>query len=523
MARVMVIGLDGMTLELIERLLPAGVLPAVRACLARGARGELQSVFPTHSAAAWASFMTGLTPAGHGVFDFMERQADGHYRHARPAPGQTLWHLLNRHGLRTGVYNFPITFPPFRVAGWMVSGMLSPALERIAYPAALAGELLARFPRYALDVEWTLYAGHPEALLRDLTALTRLHGEAACYLLQREPVDVFAAAFTTTDRAQHALWRYLDPSHPRYDPDMAARLRPALHTFYGALDEAVARLIEYAGPETTVILLSDHGFQPAAWQFHVDGWLEQHGWLAHLGGSGRLTRWLRRLDTPHVRRLRRRLFRDVSRYMPAFAPGGTIDWARTIAFCPWNAHQGVRLNVRGRDPYGEVAPGAEYERRRAEIAAALEALRHPETGAPVVARVYRADELYRGPYLGAMPDLVFDLQPGYASGQRGLTLFEPTGWTSGDHRLAGLVALCGPEIPAGTLHGARLIDLAPTIMALLGVSPPAALDGQPLLAGTAPARAPVASDCAADQAPPPELSPREEELVLQRLQDLGYL
>ena len=556
--RVLVIGIDGLNLDLIFRLLPADTLPTLHSLIAKGAVGDLRSVFPTHSAAAWASFITGQTPAAHGIFDFTVRLPDGHYRHAKPDPTQTLWHRLGEQGFRVGIFNFPVTFPPDAVNGWLVSGMLSPDVQRFAYPPTLADEINHAFPDYQLDVEWLRYENRPADLLRALTAMTRQRGEVARYLLKREPLDFFAIAFIATDRAQHALWRFLDAAHPFYDEKEAVALLPAIHEFYRSLDTAIASLMEMASPETLVILLSDHGFQAAAWQFHANDWLSKQGWLKFKPSAGKLERWMRRLDTPRLRSLRKRLFTDISRHVPAFTPGGTIDWPRTRAFCPWNFHQGIRINVQGRDPYGVVGPGDEYENLREEIAIGLQQLRFPERGEAVVAAVFRREELYEGPYLEAMPDIIFDLRPNFAPGIHRQTLFEATGWVSGDHSSTGFVLLAGTGVSPGKIEAARLIDLAPTVLHAFGIPIASTIQGKPLRNSSSERNSvtvvpsssgrnsgtvvPSSSDieraanhvrdtvksaalpfAIAETPPSAELSSQEEGQMLERLRNLGYL
>jgi predicted AlkP superfamily phosphohydrolase/phosphomutase len=378
--RLLILGLDGLAWPLMEPLLAAGVMPNLARLRHEGAWGPLASVVPTQSATAWASFITGQNPARHGVVDFMARQPDGSYRHAKPHPAATLWRHLGQAGVRVGVLNFPVTYPPDPVHGFLVSGMLALRGRTFTYPAALGDELLALFPEYRIDLEWQLHAGRERVLLQDLTEMTRQRVKAACYLFDRYQPECMAVAFVGTDRLQHALWRHIDPTHPHYNPSQAAALQDAIHGFYATLDGAIGRLVEAAGEETVVLAVSDHGFQAAAWQFQVDDWLEQQGWLVRQAGRSHLERWVRRLDTPWVRHLRRRLVKDISRHFATFAPGGTIDWSQTAASNPWVAQQAVRLNVRGREPLGIVSPGADYERLRDEIAQALMAATEPQTG-----------------------------------------------------------------------------------------------------------------------------------------------
>lgn len=526
--RLMLIGVDGVDLRLVRELLPREAMPNLNAFLDRGAGGPLESVFPTHSAAAWSSMMTGLTPAGHGVFDFQTRSPDGRYRHAAPDPDLTLWRRLNRLGWRTGVYNFPVSYPPMALDGWMVSGMLTPDARRSSYPLELADALLAEIPDYQIDLEWVLYEGRLPALLRDLAELNRRHARAARFLLARQPVDLFAAAFIATDRAQHAIWSRLDPLHPAYREDQAAALLPAIVDFYRGLDDALGEMIAFAGLHTTLIFLSDHGFQSAAWQFHVDGWLADHNWLAYAGSPGsRLARQARRLEGPRLRALRRKLLPDLSRRAAVLAPGGTLDWSRTLAYGPWNFHQGVRLNLRGREVSGIVEPGPPAEHLLEEIRQALLAERHPQTGAAVVRAVFRTSELYSGPYLPQMPDLVFDLLPNFAPGVHQESLYAPTGWVSGDHSLYGMLAAGGPGVRPGEIRSARLVDIAPLALKAFGASSDEldSLYGRPLpeispeplpASGRGAATAPQTGAAG-------NLTPEEEAALLEHLRNLGYL
>ncbi len=530
-ARLLIVGLDGLCWPLLEPLLAAGIMPCLARLRDEGAWGPLTSVVPTHSAAAWTSFLTGQNPARHGITDFMVRQPDGTYRHARPHPATTLWHHLGRGGLRVGAFNFPVSYPPEPVNGFLVSGMLTPRGRTFTYPPELGEELLSRFVDYRFDLEWQLYRGRERALLRDLTAMIGQRAEAACFLRNRYAPDCLAVAFIGPDRLQHALWRHLDPAHPGHDPLQAGALRHDLYRFYAALDRAVGRLVADAGPETTVLVLSDHGFQAAARQFRADEWLAGHGWLAFQAGRSRLEQWVRRLDTPRVQHLRRRLVKDISRHFASFQPGGAFDWSRTVAFCPWNAQQGIRLNVRGREPQGIVAPGAGYERLREEIRQALLETTEPQTGLRVIDRVWRREKVYRGPFLGEMPDLVFTLRPPFSASPVQQRLWADTGWASGDHSLEGMLIAWGRGVAPGRVEGASLVDVAPTVLYLAGQPVPTAMDGRVLAGALDPvslAANPVRHEEGALLLPevPPvggALTPEEEAELQARLRGLGYL
>jgi predicted AlkP superfamily phosphohydrolase/phosphomutase len=529
--RLLILGLDGLNWELLDPLLEAGVMPHLARLRREGTWGTLTSVLPTQSATAWASFITGQNPGRHGVFDFMVRQPDGTYRHAKPSPETTLWYHLGRGGLQVGVLNFPVTYPPDPVNGFLVSGMLSPKGRTFTSPPSLGDELLAEVPDYRLDLEWQLYKGREQALLRDLVQMTLRRAEAARYLRDHREPDCLAVAFIGPDRLQHALWKHMDPAHPRHDPVEAEAFTRAIHGFYAVLDQAIGELMAGIAPDTMVLILSDHGFQSASWQFRVDDWLAGHGWLVQQVGSSRLVRLARRLDTPWVRHVRQRLIKDVSRHLSALAPGGAVDWTSTAAFSPWNEQQAVRLNVQGREPDGIVAPGTAYERLRDEIQHALLATREPRTNLPVVDRVWKREELYHGPFVEQMPDLVFCLKPPFAASPLQQKQWGATGWASGDHSLEGMFVAWGEAVAQGRIVGAELIDIAPTALYLLGLPVPSSMDGQ-VLTGALTEAFVAANPVRVEDNPaspleyPPmgkELTAEEQAEVRERLRGLGYL
>lgn len=525
--KLCVIGIDGLSLDLIFKLLPHEAFSAVRKLISGGMSGILHSVFPTHSAAAWASFITGQTPAGHGIFDFKVQNPDGHYSYAKPDPKTSLWYWLGNAGYRVGVFNFPITFPPDAVKGWMLSGMLSPDIHRISYPPSLARDMLEQFPEYILDVEWMLYQNKPEKLLEELTKMVTIRGAVAKYLLAKNPTDAFLMAFIGTDRAQHPLWKFIDPQHPLYNLQTAEKLRPQIIAFYQAIDQAVLHLIEFTDENTVIILLSDHGFQPSVWQFHLNDWLNQQGWLQYERTSNQISRWMRQIEPPKLQKLRRRLIPDTSRYFPSLTTTGNINWRNTLAFCPWNFHQGIRINVKQRDPFGIVSPGNEYDQLKEAIKDKLLTLHEPKSGLQVVSDVYFTEEIYNGPFLTLMPDIVINLQPGFSPGIHKQHLFEPTGWVSGDHGFNGFYALSGPGIKPLPNQPANIIDIVPTIYQLLGVDDHTPVDGKPLVANTSVhqiAKQDGFGDTETNEIDQvAKLNPEEEKVLLQKLRDLGYL
>src|SRR5579875_2415645 len=373
---------------------------------AHGAGGVLRSTVPALTLPAWASLVTGRNPGAHGVFAF-RRLAPDRYEprelaNARDLRAPTLWDIAGSAGLTVGVVNVPPSYPLRRVNGFVVGCLLTPpGEERFTEPPEVAAELGpyridAEVPR-ALDPAAPDYEARALAYLDALVTQTRLRTEAVLRLAGRRPCDLLGVVFYAPDRAQHLFWPYAATPHASGNPRVAA----AVAALYAAVDDAVGRLVAAAGPEATVVLVSDHGFAPAPTRLvRVNRWLVAEGLLV------RRPLWS----------LRRKIIR---RWLPArFDTDDYIllDRARSRAWCvpldgPGEA--AVWVHVRGRYPLGCVAPGREYESVRDHIVAGLRELRDAD-GSTVFAGVWRREELYHGPYATEAPDVIARCNPGYA-------------------------------------------------------------------------------------------------------------
>ena len=274
--------------------------------------------------------------------------------------------------------------------------------------------------------------------------------------------------FEYTDRLGHILWRAVDPDHPAHEAATAARLRGMLEDGYVLMDEIVGEVAATLGPDDVLLVLSDHGFSTWRRSFHIDTWLAREGYLALAGGGG------------EVENLEN-LF-DRGEFWP------NVDWRRSRAY--HLGLGGLYINLAGREGSGAVAPGAEYERLRRELAARLEAVVDPATGQHPVSRVFLREEVYRTFDPQLIPDLIVTTSRGYriswqsALGGMPDRLFEDNArvW-SGDH------CTLDPDVVPGVLFSSRplerrqlaIIDVYPTILRLLQVRSPEEPVGQPFL------------------------------------------
>jgi predicted AlkP superfamily phosphohydrolase/phosphomutase len=441
--RVLVIGLDGATFEVLDELFAQGLLPNLAALRERGAHGELQTTVPVISPPAWTSATTGVNPGKHNIFDFF-RMPEGPgpppLASARDRRADPVWRVLNEAGLETGVMNIPMTFPPDSVDGFFISGFpYGRITSGITFPRALEKKIAV----YPLDpFGESIQPGQEGRLLSVLRHTFDRHVEVAKQLMQEEDWDLFWVVFTGTDKVQHFYWKFADPNHPAYDPVLAGEFGTAIRDFFVRADRAVGELVELAGPETDILVLSDHGFGPIYRELRLNSWLEQEGFLT-------------------------RTERGYSR-VEAMAPG------------PFDGL--VRVNQAGRDFAGTV-PAARAAEVRDDVRARLERLVDPETGGRVVEEIWAKEDVYDGPYLDNAPDLVFVAAPRCFVGRDGQRPGEawgrPSYTFSGYHRRNGILLAAGPSFPPNPSRGQySILDVAPTIYWLFDVDLPRDLDGR---------------------------------------------
>ena len=571
-AKALVLGLDGLDLGLVEQF-GAGRLPNLHALMFRGAFAELESVQPPATLPNWTTFLTGVDPARHGVFDFTTRkgyQVRFTAGTVREAP--TLFAQLDQLGLRCACLSFPGTWPPERLEhGVFVSGWDAPvafeADRSFMWPPSLYDETVDRFGAPSFDDVDEFHADAPgwtERLPGALVSRVGRKADWARWLLDRQDWDVFALYFGESDTASHYLWAQHDPDSPRRPADVSVEQRGGLQRVYEALDQAVGSLSAAAGGAgVEVTVLSDHGSGGSSDKvLYLNRLLAQHGLLRFRarrgrGGAGLKEIALRRFP-PY---LREQLFRLGNAWLPSRLESnvrfGAIDMANTVAFSDeLNYFPGIHLNLAGREPRG-IVPADRKREIILRIRASLLETRDPWSGKPVFRDLIPREEIFEGPHLERAPDLLVDLhlddgysynlmpsEPRYGAsaapwGQsrsaghaftgsafRKLAEHEKLGKKGrslpGSHRSHGFMALAGPSVkPVGRVD-AHIADLSATLLRRLGLSVPSSFMGRVLWEalhdeGQVPA--------AALPAPRPRAprTPRNEALVESRLRALGYI
>lgn len=556
--KVFVLGLDGATWDLLRPLMREGAMPTLARLAEQGVSGTLHSVFPPLSPVAWTGVMTGKNSGKHGVFEFLEYAHDplnGRVNSSRSIKAELVWEIAGRHGKSTVAGGVPMSYPPRKAPGFYLGDFLSPAnAPDFASDPAIFAELERAVGPYQ---PWntSVHDGGREAeAVGELHQFLEHHLKAVQFLVGCREWDLFMFDLMATDRAQHELWHVWDASHParRGREAVLDPLQAACRAFWTRLDQGLEEILATLPADTAVILMSDHGFGPIDSYVNFNVWLLKQGYMTlqdtlyvrqkrWFYEHGVTPQWLYEkmvklgLADQRVSRFRGKQTSLLERLGESvFLSRRHIDWSRTRAYAQGNFGQ-IFLNLKGRQPQGCVSP-EDAPALLADMKAELMELTNPADGSPLVERVYERDDLYHGPQSYLAPDLTVVLRDWRfrTIGLHDFTtnqLISPAFGPTGDHRMEGIFVGLGPafrpgsELPAD----ADLLDIAPTVLHLLGVPVPADMDGRVLTEILDPALAPppTASEThgngAHESSEATGYSEEEDAAIQQRLADLGYL
>ncbi|OGO12121.1 MAG: hypothetical protein A2Y53_02030 [Chloroflexi bacterium RBG_16_47_49] len=548
--RVCIIGLDGATFDLIRPWADAGHLPTLTRLMKEGAWGELRSTIPPMTGPAWSTFMTGTNPGKHAIFDWVYRKQDSYdfvpvtAAHSRQP---SLWEIASQSGKRVLAVNVPMTFPPQSINGYVVSGL--PATSLATHPPELAAYIREKHQGYIVypDPGQAYSDQGIDLFLATLNQSVEKRLDLWRDLVGREPWDLAMLVLNATDVVQHAMWKFMDPNHPQHNPRKAARYKDTILNIYRKVDGILADLIASMDRDTVMWIISDHGFGPLYHFIHVNTWLMREGFLIIKNNpKSRLKKSLFQLGVspmPMYDLLMRiglgKLKREVVRggqgqslMKSIFLSFDDVDWERTVAYSFGNIGQ-VRINLRGREPQGSISPGEEYERVVQEIIERLNQLHDPRNGQQAIDHIYRVDEVYSGPATQEAADILFLPHKleyfGFGEYEFGdhRTFASLRHGISATHRMNGICLAYGQPVQSALLNGAKLEDLAPTILYLMGLPIPAQMDGRLLMeAFSSDANLPPPEYIASFESKPSTsegLSSEDEAILRERLRDLGYV
>jgi predicted AlkP superfamily phosphohydrolase/phosphomutase len=494
--KALVVGLELGDGRLVYEWAKAGHLPMFAQLIEGGTWGSLATTAGQLHVSAWPSIYTGVGPGEHGVY-YTFQPAPGLQGYQRFHEGlygrPTFWRLLDAAGRRCTVLDAPYShlepgFSGTQVLDW---GTWAHYLAPQSTPQNILREIEGAVGRYPLGLEahdLGFRALDPGDTGQRLIEAVRHKVEAALWLMRQSDADLFMTVFGETHVGAHYCWR------PDGDQDL-------LRALYEELDRALAKLIEAAGPDAAIFVVSGDAVGPnhAGWHLLPEV-LGRLGYFASAETSrpddaGEQVKT--RFDP--VRAVRDLLPKDFRKNLARMLPTGlrdklaqrvdtaTFDWGRTKAYClPTDLEGCIRINLQGREPEGLVAPGADYEEACQDLRTALADLIDPDSGRRVVRDVLSVDQAFPGQRRDHLPDLIvlWDAAApiaALASDRIGEVRGSSPDPRPGTHAEPGFLLMRGPDIGSGrTLDEAHIFDVAPTILGHLGVEAPAHMAGRSL-------------------------------------------
>jgi predicted AlkP superfamily phosphohydrolase/phosphomutase len=456
--KVFIIGLDCAEPSLIFQQW-RDELPNLSAMVRQGLWGELNSSVPPITVPAWSCMAASLDPGELGIYGFRNR-ADYSYERmsiatSRAVRAERVWDILSRAGKKVITLGVPGTYPPQPVNGIMVGCFLTPSIDSpYTYPAGIKEEIAALVGEYLVDVP-NFRTDDKDDLLRQIYEMTEKRFKIVRHFLREKPWDFFMFVEMGLDRLHHGFWKFHDPAHPKHVP--GNRYQTVIKDYYRYIDRGIGEMLEALDDDTVVMVVSDHGAKKLMGGICINEWLRREGYLYAEGqpGSDGL----------------------ISLQM------AEVDWSRTVAWGSGGYYGRVFINVQGREPQGVVAQ-ADYERVRDELAARLSAITDP-AGRDIGTVVYKPQEIYKT-CKNIPPDLIvyfgnLDWRSIGSLGFDGIHTFEnDTGPDDANHAQQGVFLLYDPRRSLGgrELKGLDLLDVAPTVLSLMGLPVPGHMRGK---------------------------------------------
>lgn len=462
------IGIDGCDFNILKPLIDNGVLPTFAQILKGGCHSPLISTLPFNTLPAWTSIFTGVNPGKHGITDNILKE-NGQFRVAnnKYRMVETLWSILDKSGLKQIIVNEPVTYPPERINGIMLSGFSTPLRSRnFAHPPAILDEVNKVCNDYEPDLPFgfeKVIAANKEAGLELISAFAEKTFKAAKHLAENYSWDILSVIFTSSDRLQHFYFH--KPKH--------------IHEHYHLLDKFIREIINIEN-EANIIVVSDHGFGALNSFFFVNTWLKHQGLVSEkqdiLNSSfSRLgltnTKLVSALRKVRLHRLASRAIpMSFKRSIPSNSRDNVLEIRKSLIFSLTSPNGGLFVN---RSSFGDE--------QLSSLADKLSSLK--ENGEEIIGRVYFRRDVLWGPYAYRAADIFLIPKYGYEVSHRlapsCLSNSCARGIRTGTHRPLGIFLCCGPHIRKGTKLNEPLFtwDIVPTVLHMLNLPIPSYMDG----------------------------------------------
>lgn len=507
---LVVIALDAGDPEFIQRWAGEGSLPTLNALMQRGCWGRIAGIEQLSEWGNWTSLLSGISRSRHGFYYFRQL-VPGSYDLRLFTPRDTgvlpFWSHLRGSGKKVAIIDPPESelvpgLGGLQLVDWATRYLPQRKVRPAAEPRALLREARRIFgPQITVDdYSPRKDPNEDRGVYRTLLDRVAKKGALCRYLLAKDHFDLVVVGFYEAHDAAHRFWDYRPEARADGDKDRSGELATAIREVYRAIDQQIGTLLAQLPGEANVFVLSCYGMEtlyPTTGL--MDMFFPQLGYhatpapAAQPQASGMRPKAL--LQSLIPKPVRAALYQHLpaqmqERLLAAQFHGGT-DWSQATAFAiPALFTSFIRVNLRGREPQGIVAPGEEYAVLLDRLEADLRQLTDPHTGHPAIRQVTRTVEVFHIPPPAMLPDLFVDWRPGahfmgrVVHPRAELTQREPNYFRGSYHSHEGFLVAAGPLIRSrGALGDLSLLDVAPTCLALLGQASPETLSGKisPLL------------------------------------------
>ncbi|HEC99349.1 MAG TPA: hypothetical protein ENN18_03070 [Proteobacteria bacterium] len=360
--KVFVLGIDGVPCSLLREFMGQGIMPNLAEVVKNGTLKPMDASIPEVSSTSWSTFMTGVNPGRHNIYGFTELDQSSYkwrFPNFNDIKSPTLWDIAGRQGKASIVINLPSTYPARPLKGILTAGFVALDLQKATYPES-AYQYLKGID-YKMDVDTQKAQVSPAALAEDIMTTFRKRKEAILGLMEKETWDLFIGTITETDRLHHYLWSALvDKAHPQHG---------FFIDFYRELDAFIGEIYGRLDDDTSLIMLSDHGFTEIKKEVYLNTWLRKKGYLRF------------KKEPPGS-------FEDIHGETKVFV----LDPSRFY------------VHLKGKYPLGSVSNGTEHEDLRRKLKEDLLSL--TVDGRKAIKSVFFKEELYKGPCYDDAPDVV---------------------------------------------------------------------------------------------------------------------
>jgi predicted AlkP superfamily phosphohydrolase/phosphomutase len=454
--KAFIIGLDASSPELVFNQF-LNDLPNLKDMVQNSIYGSLKSCDPPITIPAWMTMMTGKSPGTLGLYGFRHKKPQSYTEfyiaNSNSVKEKCVWDIISEKNLRSCVIGVPPSYPPKPINGELISCFITPdSTKNYTYPIELKQEIENLIGQYPFDVKFR--TEDRDNLLKELYDMTKKHFKVIKHLVKTKKWHLFMAMEIGVDRIQHAFWKFFDETHKRYVPNHP--YKDVIKDYYKYLDFEIGEITKLLDDDTTIFVVSDHGAKKMDGAFCINEWLIQEGWM--------------NIDEKP---------KDIVELK-----GAKIDWTKTKAWGWGGYYARIFLNLKGRDPNG-IIEQKDFEDERKQLTQALMDITDPD-GRKMRMKVYTPEELYpvcRGDY----PDLMvyFDDLYWRSAGTLGHdSIYLPENDTGPDDAMHAQDGLFLMYNKAGIYNQkkekAEIIDIAPTVLQVMGQTIPHDIEGKAL-------------------------------------------